>query len=66
MNFVGRWIPAEVGYTLLIGWGITMIIIVGAYLWFKRNGPPPAQSGRDALSGRGRRKKHSGRNKRYR
>lgn len=66
MNFVGRSMPTEVGYAIFIGWVIAMAIMVGAFIWFKRTGPPPARHGRHALPGGGRKKKRGGRSKRYR
>lgn len=56
MYVVDRWVPAEVGYTLFIGWVITMAIIVAAISWFQRNGPSSARSGNDGLSSRSRKK----------
>lgn len=66
MYFNGRWVPTDVVYTILAGWAFVVAIIAAAYFWIKRTGPPPAGTDRHALPGGGRKKKRSGRNKRYR
>lgn len=66
MYLYGRWVPIEVVYTFLIGWAIVVAIIAAAYFWFKRTGPPPNGPDGHVLPGRGRKKKRSGRSKRYR
>lgn len=66
MYLQGRWVPIEVVYTFLIGWAIVVAIIVAAYFWFKRTGLAPNSLNRHALPGGGRKKKRSGRSKRYR
>lgn len=66
MYLNGRWVPMDVVYTILAGWIAVVAIIAAAYFWFKRPGTPPAGPDRHALPGGGRKKKRSGRNKRYR